>query len=190
MNPLLISGFGTSISVDKRKLIINNSKLNEHLEFYPHQIDNDSIIIEGHTGNISFEAIRWLSKHDIPVTMLNWNGNLLACINPTEPSNGKLRAKQYARYCDDNTRYDIAYHIIEEKVRQSHNLLKELSRYYEGIDIMAFEKAIDAEKPHYDPDDKRRVKDRLNAILVYEGKIAAMYWEYLAKIYVFLFLYF
>lgn len=183
MNPLLISGFGTSISVDKRKLIINNLKMNEHLEFYPHQIDHDSIIIDGHTGNISFEAIRWLSKHNINVTVLNWNGNLLACINPKEPNNGKLRTKQYAKYSDDNARYEIACKIINEKVRQSHNLLKELSRYYQGIDIEAFEKAIDSEKPHYNPSDKRKVKDRLNALLQYEAKIAALYWEYLAKIF-------
>ncbi len=84
MKPLLINGFGTSITVDKRKLIIDNRKNNDHLEFYPHQIDYDSIIIDGHTGNISFEAIRWLMKHDITVLTLNWNGNLLATINPKE----------------------------------------------------------------------------------------------------------
>jgi CRISPR-associated protein Cas1 len=182
MNPLLISGFGTSITVDKRRLVISDKK-GERLEFYPHQIDHDSIIIDGHTGNISFEAIRWLSKHDINVTVLNWNGNLLACINPKEPNNGRLRTKQYAKYSDDDARYMIAFKIIEEKVRQSHNLLKELSPYYQGIDLEAFEKAIEAEKPHYNPNDKRKAKDRLNSLLQYEGKIAALYWEYLAKVF-------
>ena len=56
MNPLLISGYGTSISVDKRCLIIDNKKKGEHYEFYPHQVGYDSIIIDGHTGNISFEG--------------------------------------------------------------------------------------------------------------------------------------
>lgn len=57
MNPLLISGFGTSITVDKGRLIINNK--DKRLEFYPHQIEYDSIIIDGHTGNISFEGCQW-----------------------------------------------------------------------------------------------------------------------------------
>jgi len=35
LNPLLLSGFGTSISVDKRKLIIQKKLANEKLAFYP-----------------------------------------------------------------------------------------------------------------------------------------------------------
>jgi CRISPR-associated protein Cas1 len=77
----------------------------------------------------------------------------------------------------------IAFKIIEEKVRLSHNLLKELSRYYRGIDLEAFEKAIEAEKPHPSPNDKRRSKDRLHGLLQYEGKLAALYWEYLENVF-------
>jgi len=57
MNPLLISGFGTTINVDKRKLIIQNKLQNKRYEFYPHKINHDSIILDNHTGNISFEQI-------------------------------------------------------------------------------------------------------------------------------------
>src|SRR2546428_14007089 len=95
MNPLLISGFGTSINVDKRKLIIHNKLKNEKLEFYPHQISNDRVIIDGHTGNITFESMRWLMKHDIHLTLLNWIGNLLANTLPEEPKSSRLRLKQY-----------------------------------------------------------------------------------------------
>lgn len=182
MNPLLISGYGTSISVDKRRLIISNKK-GEHLEFYPHQIDHDSIIIDGYTGNISFEAIRWLSKHDINISILNWNGNLIANINPKEPNNGRLRLKQYAKYTDKNIRYEIASKIIEEKVKQSHNLLKVLSHYYKDVDIDAFEKAIEAEKTYCKTNDMRKGKDRLTILLQYEGKIAALYWDNLGKVF-------
>lgn len=175
MNPLLISGFGTSITVDKRRLIISNKK-GEHLEFYPHQIDHDSIIIDGHTGNISFEAIRWLSKHDINVTMLNWNGNLLASINPKEPNNGHLRTKQYAKYLDSKERYLIASKIIEEKVDKSIHLLRELSRYYDCLDIDTIEKAFNNEHNF------KRSPD-INELRTYEGRIATIYWDNLSKIF-------
>jgi len=36
-----------SINVDKRKLIVSNKIKKEKLEFYPHKIDFDSIIIDG-----------------------------------------------------------------------------------------------------------------------------------------------
>ena len=45
MNPLLISGFGTSINVDKRKLIVTNRLKKSRLEFNPHKIEHDNIII-------------------------------------------------------------------------------------------------------------------------------------------------
>ena len=94
MNPLLITGFGTSINVDKRKLIITNRLKGTRLEFYPHKINHDGIIIDGHTGNITFEAMRWLMKHNINLTLLNWNGQLLANVLPEQPKSGKLRVKQ------------------------------------------------------------------------------------------------
>ena len=77
MNPLLVTGFGTSIFVEKRKLALYNKIDNQKLEFYPHKINHDGIIIDGHTGNITFESLRWLMKHNINLTLLNWNGQLL-----------------------------------------------------------------------------------------------------------------
>ena len=62
MKALLLSGFGISISVDGRKLIINKRQDNEKIAFHPHQIAYDNVIIDGNYGSISFEALRWLSK--------------------------------------------------------------------------------------------------------------------------------
>lgn len=174
MKPLLISGFGTSITVDKRRLIINNKE--EHHEFYPHQIDYDTIVIDGHTGSISFEAIRWLMKHDITVLTLNWNGNLLATINPKEPNNGTLKVKQYAKYLDQKERYLIASKIIEEKINKSLNLLQELHKYYDCIDINNIEGAFNKEITS-----KR--KPNLDDLRTYEGRIATIYWDNLSKIF-------
>ena len=78
MKPLLLSGFGIDINVNGRKLVIYKHQTNEKLEFYPHQIPYDNVIIDGYYGNVSFEALRWLSKHGITLSLLNWNGNLLS----------------------------------------------------------------------------------------------------------------
>lgn len=179
MNPLLINGFGTSITVDKRRLIIQNKPKGLKIEFYPHQIEYDSIIIDGHTGNISFEAIRWLTKHDIPLTMLNWNGNLLASINPKENNNGKLREKQYQAYTDNKQRYLIASKIFDEKILKSLETLEELSHFHD-IDINNIKKAFENEKKAYrltiEKSSKHDEYDIIN-LLNYEGKIAMIYWD-------------
>ena len=130
MNPLLISGFGTSINVDKRKLIGANKLNDTRLEFFPHKINHDSIIIDGHTGNISFESMRWLMKHNIHLTLLNWDGNLLATTLPDQTISGRLRLEQYKKHLDHTTRYHIAQQLVKSKVDSSLNLLNELAKFY------------------------------------------------------------
>jgi len=185
MNSLLISGFGTTIKVEKRKLTIDNQKSGVHHEFLPHQISYDSIIIDGHTGDISFEAIRWLTKHDIPVTVLNWNGNLLATITPKEPNNGKLRVKQYEAYTDKKLRYFIASRILEEKIGKSLELLGELSKFY-PIDISAVKKSFDKEGITLKSSREKpslKIGFDINDLLMCEGKIAMIYWDNLQAIF-------
>ena len=166
MNPLLISGFGNSISVDKRKLIIVNKLEGYKVEFYPHQIPYDSVIIDGHTGSITFEAMRWLIKHDVSLISLNWNGNLLSVTLPKEPATANLKIKQYAAYLDANKKRVIAEVIVKEKVKHSINLLGELSRYYPEVKPILFK--------------ERTVNE---SILTYEGNMAIAYWHEIGKIF-------
>jgi CRISPR-associated protein Cas1 len=168
MNPLLVSGFGNFISVDKRKLVIVNKLENTRLEFLPHQILYDGIVLDSHTGSITFEAMRWLMKHDITLTLLNWNGNLLSVTLPNEPVSGKLRLKQYEAYTDNKRRATIGVSIIKEKVRQSINLLNELSKYYPEI--------------RADKLDLGRL-DSYDSLLTYEGNEAIAYWDNLKLIF-------
>ncbi len=177
MNPLLISGFGTSINVDKAKLIINNKLKKEKLEFFPHKIDHDSIIIDGHTGYITFESLRWLSKHDIQLTLLNWNGNLLSVTLPDSPNSGKLRIKQYQKYQDDIIRYTIAEKIVFSKIDSSINLLKELSKFYD-IKINEIQNSIEKESSNYLSQEKS-----LSHLLTFEGRIAQVYFDALRVIF-------
>jgi CRISPR-associated protein Cas1 len=181
LNPLLVSGFGNSISVDKRKLIIQNKLENTRIGFHPHQISHDSIIIDGHTGNITFEAIRWLMKHDISITMLNWNGNLLGVTMPQGPKAGRLRVSQYTKYLDQKARYDIAAKIVEQKIANSYNLLKELARYYRDLDVKLIEKTIAEQEVNYKS--THADKGRNNLLMLYEGMIATFYWDCLAKVF-------
>jgi len=93
MNPLLLSGYGISIDVDKAHLIVKQRE--SVMEFEPHRISYDYIVIDSHYGSISFEAMRWLSKHDFSIALLNWNGNLLSTTLSQETLNSQLKVKQY-----------------------------------------------------------------------------------------------
>ena len=187
MNPLLITGFGTSINVDKRKLIITNKLKNTKLEFFPHKINHDGIIIDGHTGNITFEAMRWLSKHNINLTLLNWNGQLLANVMPEQPKSGKLRIKQYQKYLDSQMRFEIALKIVQSKIEQSMNLLEELSRFYESVDIVSIRKATEKEDLFLldimKNSEKQDISKSIKQLMTYEGRIAVIYHDSLTRVF-------
>ena len=187
MNPLLITGFGTSINVDKRKLIITNKLKGTRLGFYPHKINHDGIIIDGHTGNITFEAMRWLSKHNINLTLLNWNGQLLANVLPEQPKSGKLRIKQYQKYLDSEARFEIALKIVQTKVEHSLNLLEELSKFYESVNITKIRKSADKEDLFLldimKNSKKQDISKSIKQLMTYEGRIAGIYHENLTAIF-------
>ncbi|SHO47630.1 CRISPR-associated endonuclease Cas1 [Nitrosotalea sinensis] len=185
MDPLLVSGFGTSINVEKRNLIIQNKLKNEKLEFYPHQIDHDSIIVDGHTGTITFESMRWLMKHDINLTLLNWNGNLLGITLPQEPKLGKLRIKQYQKHLDDAARFQIALELVNSKISSSVNLIRELSRFYDVIQYNLVKSQFDHEIQNYainSRDENRPISDKLKKLMNFEGRIAQIHLDQFKKL--------
>ncbi len=177
MNPLIISGFGTSINVEKRKLVINNKLKKETLEFYPHRIEHDSIIVDGHTGNISFEAMRWLMKHNIQITMLNWDGNLLSVTLPEAPISGKLRIKQYQKYLNHTIRHEIASKIIASKVDSTLNLLEQLSKFH-SFDIKKAQNGFESETKFF----SAKGND-ITELMGYEGRIARIYFDTIKTIF-------
>ncbi len=149
MKSLLLSGFGISINVDGRKLIINKRQDNEKIAFHPHQIAYDNVIIDGNYGSISFEALRWLSKHGIMLSLLNWNGNLLSVTLPKEPISGRLKIKQYEAYMDEIKRYRIAEELIITKINKSRELLTMLSNYYKELDKEEINKIFSRESKNF-----------------------------------------
>jgi len=187
MNLLLITGFGTSINVDKRKLIITNRLKDTRLEFYPHKISHDGIIIDGHTGNITFEAMRWLSKHNINLTLLNWNGQLLANVMPEQPKSGKLRIKQYQKYLNSTDRFEIALKIVQTKIEHSLNLLEELSKFYESVDVSKIRKSVEKEDLFLldimKNGENQDISKSIKQLMTYEGRIAGIYLENLTAVF-------
>jgi CRISPR-associated protein Cas1 len=67
-------------------------------ELKPKYDEHDNIVIYGHSGNITLEAINWLSRQNIQLTVLNWDGCLLTNIVIPEPKAGGVRLAQYQAY--------------------------------------------------------------------------------------------
>jgi CRISPR-associated protein Cas1 len=95
MKILFLSGYGIDPSVDSGRLEIKDGRdLNKEpkeIVLKPKGDDYDGIVIYGHSGNVSLEAMRWLSKQNIPLTVLNWDGRMLVNILIPEMKQGVIR---------------------------------------------------------------------------------------------------
>ncbi len=171
MRPLLLSGFGTSLRVSGHVLEVSSGIDGRRETFSPHQLPFDSVVVEGNSGTISFEAARFLAIHDIPVVFLRWDGSVLSTLLPRGPVAGELRLAQFASHNDPQRRPQIARAILEVKLSKSVELLRFLSRFY--------------------PCDPKPVEAEVNRgpsagsipdLMVWEGRTAVAYWAEFGKV--------
>ena len=176
MKMLLLDGYGLSIKVDGAKLHIKNGTekngvIGEEYIYSPKRIDVDNIIVYGRSGNISVDAIRWLIKHSVQISILDWNGKLLTTMLPPESVQVKTKFAQYTAYGDMNTRIAIARKFLEAKFLRTQVVLDWLKERYEIInndfskEIPLFKKA-----------------KTINELMMVEGRIASYYWREFKKV--------
>ena len=126
-------------------------------------------------------------KHNINLTLLNWDGQLLANVMPEQPKSGKLRVKQYQKYLDDTDRFEIALKIVQNKVEQSLNLLEELSKFYESVDFAKIRKSAEKEDLFLlnimKNSENQDISKSIKQLMTYEGRIAGIYLENITKIF-------
>jgi hypothetical protein len=77
MRSLVVSGYGTTLRVSGRALELANKAENRRESFSAHQLLFDSVVVEGNSGNLTFEAAWFLAVHGIPVTFLRCDGTVL-----------------------------------------------------------------------------------------------------------------
>ena len=138
---LILHGFGISIKVLDKKLVITNGKdrlypnnqyqqvvLTDHADF-------DKIVIQG-TGAISFQALQWLTEWNINVIMLDARGRLYGNFNQVAGDREPLiRQKQYACFNDNAKLEYLRKWIVSQKLTSQIMLLRELQIYKEAQNI-------------------------------------------------------
>ena len=171
MRPLLLTGYGTSLRVSGHILEVMNGADSHRETFSAHQLPFDSVVVEGNSGTISFEAARFLAIHDVPVTFLRWDGSVLSTLLPRGPVAGELKLAQFASHNSPERRAQIARAILEIKLSKSAELLRFLSRFYP-----CDPRSVEAEVTRGPTD--ASVPDLMGS----EGRTAVAYWVEFAKI--------
>lgn len=181
MRTLFLSGHGVSLRVENARLKVRDGCEFERsepaeYELKPKGDEYDNIVIYGHSGSISLEALKWLSKQNIQLIILNWDGQLLNNVLIPEIKNGATRYQQYKAF-DSDRRVEIGKKFIDAKIKSSVKVLDWLVQRYPELKAKRIE--------CFDELDKYKSElvnaNTISKILGIEGMVARNYWIILAE---------
>ena len=182
MNPLHLSGYGVKVRVrnleTRSKLEVRDGRdsiAKPHVtSFYrPRRFPYTSIIIDGHSGYLSLQALHWLSRNKIPVFVMNFDGSIISSILPPMPVRANSRAAQLEASHESSVKFKIARALVEAKIARSIQLLEWVAERYNISQyvLLAKREAL-----------KLRRARTVGAIRSVEGRVALKYWAAYGKV--------
>lgn len=176
MRPLHLSGYGVKIRVrnltSRSELEVRDGRdgmTKPHAtSFYrPRRFPYSSIVIDGHSGYISLQALHWLSRNKIPIFVMNYDGNMISSILPPMPVKADLRAAQLQASKDLRMKFKVARALVEAKIARSIQVLDWLAERYDISKEVMFVKR--------EAMNLKRART-VGAIRSVEGRVALKYW--------------
>jgi CRISPR-associated protein Cas1 len=176
MNPLLLGGFGVRVRVNRirslSELWVMDGRRDKDLprmfRFKPRQCPYTSIVINGHSGYVTLQALHWLSRNNVPLFIMNYDGSVISSILPPTITQTRLRAAQFRAANDHETKFKIAKALVQAKIAVS---LALLGQFGQGCDI---EREIGLTKREAEKLHKASTVAQLQTV---EGRVALRYWQ-------------
>lgn len=180
MNSLHLSGWGVKIRVNNLKsrseVEITNGredgKIESAIRFRPRCFPYSSIIIDGHSGYVSLQALHWLSRNKVPIFVMNYDGSVISSILPPGPIKADMRTAQFQAANDPKRKFAIAYALVNVKIARSLQLLEWLGQRYD------IDREVRITKKEAARLGDARSVPRLRTV---EGRVALRYWEAFRK---------
>jgi CRISPR-associated protein Cas1 len=180
MNILHLSGYGVKVRVrnlqSRSELEITDGREDDkpesEMSFRPRRFPYSSIVVDGHSGYLSLQALHWLSRNKVPVFVMNFDGTLISSILPPMPVKADLRAAQIQAANDPEKKFTIAKALVQAKIARSLQVLDWLGERYD-IEREIRLTRLEASK-------LRRATTAVD-LRVVEGRVARRYWEAFGK---------
>jgi CRISPR-associated protein Cas1 len=180
MNPLRLGGWGLKLRVQNLRSrseleIINgreNGKYGETYRFRPRRFPYSSIVVDGYSGYFSLQSLHWLSRNNVPVFVMNFDGSIISSILPPASIKADLRAAQFRACADPAKKFAIANCIVQAKIARSLQVLDWLAQRYD------IEREVRLTKHEALKLPKASVVGQLRIV---EGRVALRYWEAFKK---------
>ena len=176
MNPLHLSGWDVKIRVsnieERSELWVKDGRQdNNEIKTYafpPRQIPHDSIVVEGHSGYVSMQALHWLARNNIPLFIMNYDGAIISQVLPSIPIKADLRIAQIDASRDAKKKVTIAKALVQAKIARSLQLLDWLAERYDITREAQTTKHEAMKLPN---------ASTVTQLRTVEGRTALRYWE-------------
>ena len=127
---IILGGYGCLIKIRNGSLVVeyqraytNNKVLK--LDRGVHKIKQ--IIVSGHGGYITFDALEWCKDQKVTVSMMNWKGEVLQVLTPKQSRNAKLSYLQW-RANESELGLAISVELIRQKTLAQIATLEKLGK--------------------------------------------------------------
>ncbi|WP_295722770.1 CRISPR-associated endonuclease Cas1 [uncultured Methanobrevibacter sp.] len=170
---LFVEGFGKSVARRDNQILI---KENDKITNYYVIDDIEQLIITG-KGSITFDAMSLLAARNIDTIVLNWKGEVVYQLLPTENKHVNVKKEQYSALNDFRSGY-LAKSFIKAKMENQKAVLGTLSKPRENPEFLIQKRDNIANIIIQLNDIRNRpVDDIRNNILGLEGIAANEYWD-------------
>lgn len=129
--PLILCGHGVSLRVDKGRLIVRDGLTHypqerRVLEFFKGDIALPSrIVMMDGNGSISFDVMAWLSAQNVPLVLLDWQGEVVMAIGGSGFAFDRERVEWQANTRQDAVRrVEFSSELIARKLDSSLTTLR------------------------------------------------------------------
>jgi CRISPR-associated protein Cas1 len=176
MNPLHLGGWGVKIRVsnieERSELWVTDGRQdNKEIKAYtfqPRQIPHDSIVVEGHSGYVSMQALHWLARNNVSLFIMNYDGAIISQVLPSIPIKADLRIAQIDASRDPQKKLTIAKALVQAKIARTIQILDWLAEQYD----IAREAQIAKHEAMKFPE-----ASTIPQLRSVEGRTALRYWE-------------
>jgi CRISPR-associated protein Cas1 len=130
--PLVLCGHGVRLRLDRGTLLVQDGlthypQKRRELRFFPGDANlPDRIVILDASGSLTFDALSWLSAHNITLIQLDWRGRV-QCVGGAAGYAAKPKLVAAQRAAQRGKRQiEIARWLIQEKIRASCETINEI----------------------------------------------------------------
>lgn len=115
---LVLTGYGIKVGVGRGHLVVSDGIGNKRRRgrFSRAARDIQRLVVIGHTGTISFDALRWLHDTGAAVVQIDSDGQVIVASGPSGLNDARLRRMQaLAAFTDAGI--EIACDLIRQKLQ-------------------------------------------------------------------------